>query len=62
MGGSRPPTTRPPEPHEYSTGDTHYIVYSTSNNPLCPFVYKGRILEPVLGWTSHHSIVDFQGR
>jgi beta-xylosidase len=41
----------------YSTGTTHYIVYAMSNNPKGPFVYKGRILNPVLGWTTHHSIV-----
>ncbi|KAI1327057.1 glycoside hydrolase family 43 protein [Xylariaceae sp. FL0255] len=43
----------------YSTGDTHYLVYATSNSPLGPFTYAGRILEPVLGWTTHHSIVEF---
>ncbi|ROT41696.1 xylosidase/arabinosidase [Sodiomyces alkalinus F11] len=46
----------------YSTGDTHYLCYATSDNPLGPFTYGGRILEPVLGWTTHHSIVEFQGR
>lgn len=46
----------------YSTGDTHYLVYATSDNPLGPFTYRGRILEPVIGWTTHHSIVEFQGR
>lgn len=46
----------------YSTGDTHYLVYATGNNPLGPFTYRGRILEPVIGWTTHHSIVEFQGR
>ncbi|KAI4600904.1 hypothetical protein KJ359_013067 [Pestalotiopsis sp. 9143b] len=46
----------------YSTGDTHYIVYATADSPLGPFTYAGRILEPVLGWTTHHSIVEFQGR
>ncbi|MBC2605417.1 glycoside hydrolase family 43 protein [Pelagicoccus albus] len=46
----------------YSTGDTHYICYATSDNPYGPFVYGGRILEPVLGWTTHHSIVEFQDR
>ena len=45
----------------YSTGDTHYIVYATSKNPEGPFVYQGRILNPVLGWTTHHSIVEFKG-
>lgn len=46
----------------YSTGDTHYIVYATSTSPYGPFTYKGRILEPVLGWTTHHSIVQHEER
>ncbi|KAB8266309.1 glycosyl hydrolase [Aspergillus pseudonomiae] len=46
----------------YSTGDTHYIAYATGKSPLGPFTYRGRILEPVLGWTTHHSIVEFGGR
>ncbi|KIW23666.1 uncharacterized protein PV07_11847 [Cladophialophora immunda] len=46
----------------YSTGDTHYLVYAVGDHPLGPFTYAGRILEPVLGWTTHHSIVEFQGR
>ncbi|KAL3475398.1 putative xylosidase [Aspergillus californicus] len=46
----------------YSTGDTHYIVYATSLSPWGPFTYRGRILEPVLGWTTHHSIVEWQGK
>lgn len=43
----------------YSTGDTHYLVYATSDSPTGPFTYQGRILEPVVGWTTHHSIVEF---
>jgi beta-xylosidase len=46
----------------YSTGDTHFIVYATANTPYGPFTYRGRILEPVLGWTTHHSIVEHDGR
>jgi Glycosyl hydrolases family 43 len=46
----------------YSTGDTHFIAYATGRSPYGPFTYRGRILEPVLGWTNHHSIVEFQGR
>jgi beta-xylosidase len=46
----------------YSTGDTHYLVYATGDNPRGPFTYAGRILEPVIGWTTHHSIVEFKGR
>lgn len=26
---------------------------------LGPFVFQGRILTPVIGWTTHHSIVEF---
>jgi hypothetical protein len=46
----------------YSTGDTHYLCYATADNPYGPFTYGGRILEPVIGWTSHHSICEFNGR
>ena len=46
----------------YSTGDTHNIVYATGASPYGPFTYRGRILEPVQGWTSHHSIVKTGGR
>ncbi|MGC4043515.1 MAG: glycoside hydrolase family 43 protein [Armatimonas sp.] len=46
----------------YSTGDTHYLVYAVGTSPYGPFTYGGRILEPVLGWTTHHSIVEFQGQ
>ena len=46
----------------YSTGDTHYIVYAIGDSPYGPFKYTGRILEPVEGWTTHHSIVEWDGR
>ncbi|KAF2749592.1 glycoside hydrolase family 43 protein [Sporormia fimetaria CBS 119925] len=46
----------------YSTGDTHYLAYGISDSPLGPFTYGGRILEPVLGWTTHHSIAEFKGK
>lgn len=45
----------------YSTGTTHKIVYATSDSPYGPFEYQGVILEPVLGWTTHHSIVEQDG-
>lgn len=45
----------------YSTGTTHYIVYATADRPEGPFTYQGRILEPVLGWTTHHSILEIDG-
>lgn len=46
----------------YSTGDTHNIVYATGDNPYGPFTYQGVILEPVVGWTNHHSIAEFNGK
>jgi hypothetical protein len=46
----------------YSTGDTHFLAYAIGNNPYGPFRYTGHILSPVQGWTSHHSIVQFQNR
>jgi hypothetical protein len=46
----------------YSTGDTHFICYATGDNPYGPFTYQGRILNPVIGWTSHHSICEFDNK
>ena len=46
----------------YSTGDTHFICYAIGDNPYGPFTYGGKILEPVVGWTSHHSIAEFKGK
>ena len=42
----------------YSTGDTHYLVYATADNPYGPFTYKGILNYPVQGWTNHHSIIE----
>lgn len=46
----------------YSTGDTHFICYAIGDNPYGPFMYQGKILNPVVGWTSHHSICAFNGK
>ena len=46
----------------YSTGDTHNLCYATGSSPYGPFTYQGIILKPVEGWTSHHSIVEFNGK
>ncbi len=46
----------------YSTGDTHFIAYATGDNPYGPFTYQGVILNPVVGWTNHHSIVEVKGK
>ena len=45
----------------YSTGTTHYLCYAEGEKPEGPFTYKGRIMEPVLGWTTHHSILEIDG-
>jgi hypothetical protein len=46
----------------YSTGDTHLLVYAVGTSPAGPFTYKGVIMKPVQGWTTHHSIVEFKGK
>ncbi|WP_417362021.1 glycoside hydrolase family 43 protein [Galbibacter sp.] len=46
----------------YSTGDTHNIAYGIGDSPYGPFTYQGVILKPVLGWTNHHSIAEFDGQ
>ena len=46
----------------YSTGDTHKICYATGDNPYGPFVFQGIILTPVIGWTTHHSILEFKNK
>lgn len=46
----------------YSTGDTHYINYAIGDSPYGPFTYKGVVLNPVIGWTNHHSIVEINGK
>lgn len=46
----------------YSTGDTHFICYAIGDNPYGPFTYKGIVLNPVVGWTNHHSIVEFNNK
>lgn len=46
----------------YSTGDTHFLCYAIGDNPYGPFTYSGRIMNPVLGWTTHHSICEFEGK
>ncbi|MBD0256748.1 MAG: glycoside hydrolase family 43 protein [Cytophagales bacterium] len=46
----------------YSTGDTHFIAYATGDSPYGPFTYRGVVLNPVEGWTNHHSIVEVKGK
>jgi glycoside/pentoside/hexuronide:cation symporter, GPH family len=46
----------------YSTGNTHLLCYAVGDSPYGPFTYAGVILTPVVGWTTHHSICQFQGQ
>ncbi len=46
----------------YSTGDSHLLCYATSDSPYGPFRFRGELLQPVVGWTTHHSIVEWRGR
>ena len=46
----------------YSTGTSHFLVYATSKKPMGPYIYQGRIMEPVTGWTTHHSILEYKNK
>jgi hypothetical protein len=46
----------------YSTGDTHFINYAIGDSPYGPFTYQGVVLNPVDGWTNHHSIIESNGK
>ncbi len=46
----------------YSTGDTHFLAHADGDSPLGPFTYAGKILDPVQGWTTHRSIVEFKSK
>lgn len=46
----------------YSTGDTHNIAYAIGDSPYGPFTYTGVLLNPVQGWTNHHSVIEHEGK
>ena len=46
----------------YSTGDSHLLCYAVGDNPYGPFTFRGVLLKPVVGWTTHHSICEYRGR
>jgi len=46
----------------YSTGDTHFLAYGIGDSPYGPFTYQGAFMKPVVGWTTHHSIVEQNGK
>lgn len=44
---------------------TEYIgikATAIGDNPYGPFTYQGVILTPVVGWTTHHAIVEYKGK
>ena len=46
----------------YSTGNSHFLCYAIGDNPYGPFTYGGRMMNPVVGWTTHHSICQYEDR
>ena len=46
----------------YSTGDKHELCYAIGDNPYGPFTFQGVILTEVVGWTTHHCIVEYKGK
>jgi len=46
----------------YSTGTSHLLVHAVGKSPYGPFTYKGVVLKPVEGWTTHGSVIRFDGR
>lgn len=38
------------------------MVYATSQNPMGPFVYQGKVMKSVSSGTSHGSVVEYQGK
>ena len=45
----------------YSTGNTHKLCYAVGDTPYGPFTFQGVLLTPVVGWTTHHSIIEYKG-
>ena len=46
----------------YSTGDSHLLCMAVGDNPYGPFRFQCELLQPVVGWTTHHGIVRYEGR
>lgn len=44
----------------YSTKDTHFICYAIGDKPNGPYVFHGKILNPVGNWASNHSILEVE--
>ena len=50
------------DPHRFFEASWMLLCYAISDNPYGPFTYQGVILDPVVGWTTHHSIVEYKGQ
>lgn len=46
----------------YSTGDSHLLCLAKGDSPYGPFKFDRILLEPVIGWTTHGSIVEYKGK
>lgn len=46
----------------YSTGDTHLLCWAVSDSVYGPYTYGGVMLEPQVGWTTHHSVAEVNGK
>ena len=45
----------------YSTGDTHLICDAVSATVEGPYVYRGVLLDPQVGWTTHACVTEVEG-
>lgn len=45
----------------YSTGTSHLLCYASGQSPYGPFTYRGVLLEPVIGWTTHGCLTEYRG-
>ena len=46
----------------YSTGDSHLLCLAIGDSPYGPFRFCRELLQPVVGWTTHHSIAQYRGK
>ena len=46
----------------YSTGDSHLLCLAVGDSPYGPFRFCRELLQPVVGWTTHHSIAQYRGK
>ena len=42
--------------------NSHMLCYAIGDNRYGPFTYQGVILTPVVGWTTHHAILEYKGK